>query len=331
MKISTSATEKFIQQYMINPNGTFATYLMDDVSVNADTVAGREALSESMGLWMQYAVLKQDQSMFESSYRLLKSHFISPQNYIIWKLSPNGQVSVTTNALGDDFRIIDSLLNASILWNDDEYQELAKEISDTLVTSVQMNGYFVDFHDFLRDESPSTLSLPYVDISALKKMNQKGIIDNSTYVKYSDLLLKMPDDGVFFPKVFDVNTKQYVFDESVNIIDQLIVGIHCAELGRKSEGLISFLKTEFEHQGKLMGRFTRANRKADVTYESPSIYGLAILLAIKSDDHDWAKKLYKRMISLRDQDKSYIGGYVFDKNTHIFDNLFPLLAETAIK
>ncbi|WP_409344029.1 hypothetical protein [Paenibacillus sp. MBLB4367] len=64
-------------------------------------------------------------------------------------------------------------------------------------------------------------------------------------------------------------------------------------------------------------------------YESPSVYGLAILLALRVNDKGWAEQLVKQMLTLRDQDPSYAGGYVFGGNTHIFDNLFALLGETA--
>ena len=52
----SSPTVSFVQDHMTNPNGTIATYLQDATSERADIVAGREALSESLGLWMQYAV-----------------------------------------------------------------------------------------------------------------------------------------------------------------------------------------------------------------------------------------------------------------------------------
>ncbi|MNJ40802.1 hypothetical protein D3C77_357040 [compost metagenome] len=280
---------------------------------------------------MQYAVMRQDQVLFDRSYQVLKDKFITPEKYIVWKLEPDGQVKVNTNALGDDFRIISSLLEASELWKKDEYLITAREISDTLQTHVQNAGYFVDFHDFSRHESPSTLSLVYVDIGALRLMKDSELIDSSTYEQYERVLSDMPDDGVFFPKTFEVQQLRYSFDDHVNLIDQLIVGIHRAEIGQKPTALISFLKKEFREHKTIKGRYNRATRAAEVSYESPSVYGLAILLALESGDKEWAKQLHKHMISLKNRDVSYSGGYVFNKNTHFFDNVLPLLAETALQ
>ncbi|WP_240480010.1 glycosyl hydrolase family 8 [Paenibacillus fonticola] len=327
----SSPTEQFVRKHMTNPNGTLATYLQSGTSSNPDLVAGREALSESLGLWMQYAIMRQDQALFDVSYQILLDHFLTEQKYVAWKLDPNGQIKVNTNALGDDFRIIGSLLEASKLWKQDKYLITAREISDVLQMHVQNNGYFVDFYDFARAEAPSTLSLVYVDTAALGLMKDHQLIDSGTYEQYQQMLAKMPSDGIFYPKTFDVKRLKYSFDDSVNLIDQLIVGIHLAEMGREPAPLISFLKREFQQHKKLKGRYTRATRKAEVAYESPSVYGLAILLALECGDKEFAKQLHKHMISLRNRDNSYSGGYVFNKNTHFFDNVFPLLAETALK
>lgn len=324
-------TEKFITKHMMNTNGTLATYLKSATSRDPNTVAGREALSESLGFWMQYAVMRQDHALFDRSYQVLKDKFLTPEKYIVWKLEPDGQIKVNTNALGDDLRIIGSLLEASELWEMDEYLTTAREISDTLQRYVQNEGYFVDFYDFVRHESPSTLSLVYVDIGTLKLMKDSQLIDSGIYEQYAEVLSNMPDDGIFYPRTFDVQQLQYSFDDHVNLIDQLIVGIHRAAMDEPPTALISFLKQEFRQHKAIKGRYNRVTRAAEVSYESPSVYGLAILLALESGDREWAKQLHKHMITLKNKDVSYSGGYVFNKNTHFFDNVLPLIAETALQ
>ncbi|UNK18308.1 glycosyl hydrolase [Paenibacillus sp. N3/727] len=330
-KETSAMTVTFIEKHMKNDNSTLATYLKEASSEHPDTVAGREALSESIGLWMQYTVLSGDQDKFDESVTLLETYYLSPQKYIHWKLHPNGQPAASTNALGDDLRIIDALLKAFTRWGQDHYLNLAQEIGSTLQTSVQKNGYFVDFHDFKRDESTDVLSLVYVDISALQAMRSYGIISEQDYKKYEDLLISIPNDGTFYPKTYQVSTNQYGYDTSVNMIDQLIVGIHLAEMNHPPKQLIEFMKEQFRKNMQLMGRYNRETRKPDVAYESPAVYGLAIILALKCDDTAWAKQLNNRMIQFRSQDTAYPGGYVFNGNTHIFDNLFPLLAEKSLE
>lgn len=330
-KNPTSSTQHFIEQYMTNPNGTLASYLIDEDSVNPNFGAGREALSESLGIWMQYALEKKSPELFKMNYDILRNNFLSPRGYIIWKLQADGQSKVNTNALGDDFRIIDALLKAYDVWKQEEYLAIAKEIAVTQQEFVRNNGYFVDYHDFLINYSSNTLSLVYIDAMAMQSMKQHKLINQDIYEQHIDLLVNMPVDGIFYPKLFDTHTKQYTFDEDVNLIDQLIVGIHCLELGIKPDRLIQFLKTELDQNHKLFGRYNRMSKRASVAYESPAVYGLAILLALKSNDPIWAEQLNTQMLSLRDEDLSFIGGYVFNKNTNIFDNLIPLLAETSLQ
>ncbi|MFC7558780.1 hypothetical protein ACFQY3_06865 [Paenibacillus farraposensis] len=84
------STKRFIAKNLTNPNGTLATYLQKAKSVNPELAAGREALSESLGLWMQAALASDDQAAFEKSYETLNRYFVTDQDYIAWKLSPEG-------------------------------------------------------------------------------------------------------------------------------------------------------------------------------------------------------------------------------------------------
>lgn len=326
-----SPTETFIRQYMTNPNGTLATYLQEARSTNEDIAAGREALSESLGIWLQYAWVKGDRQLFADSFRLLRTFFLSPQNRIYWKLSPDGQPHVTTNALGDDLRIVDALWKAADSWENEEYAKAAEAVTQSLFASSIQHGCLVDFYDFAKKESPQTLSLVYVDMSALKRMADHNKIDANVYQRYRDLLMNMPNDGIFYPKIFHVENQMYSYVDSVNLIDQLIVAINLAEAGRTPRELVVFLKKEFAQQHQLPGRYDRASRTAAVSYESPAVYGLAILLALKLDDPQWANQLQARMVQLRSNDSRFLGGYVFQEDTHAFDNLVPLLAEEALR
>ncbi|MEC0371000.1 glycosyl hydrolase [Paenibacillus chibensis] len=319
-------TEWFIRKDMTNPNGTLATYLQSASSKNPDIVAGREALSESMGFWLQYAVLKGDKELFRDSFGVLERSFIAPQQYAAWKLKPDGTSDVHTNALGDDLRLIGALLEAGRLWGIDEYGQMAGRLTRTLVSSTLVNGYLTDFHDFLSDDSAQILSLAYIDSGGMKQMREAGLIQESFLNRHMQLLAEMPDDGAFYPKSYNVRTGTYAYDKAVNLIDQLLVGIHAQESGRKPQALLTFLKKEWSSRHQLHGRYDRVSRTSSAAYESPSVYGLAVQLALATGDTAWAGEMYHHMLSFRDADPRYPGGYVFQGNTHVFDNLLPLVA-----
>lgn len=324
-------TKDFIAMNMTNPNGTLATYLQEAESVIPELAAGREALSESLGFWMQAALASDDLAAFEQSYDILNRYFAADRKYIVWKLSPEGEADVSTNALGDDLRIIGALLEGSRKWEgNSEWRVTARNLTETLLNLSQKNGYLVDFYDFSRHEAPNTLSLAYVDLPALSGLLQEGLLDVETYRRYHTLLEEMPDDGVFYPKSFNVMTGEYMYDPTVNLIDQLLLAIHAGETERDQEPLHQFLKQEFERTGKIAGQYRRTARTAEVNYESSSVYGLAILFSLQRGDRSFAEELYERLQNFKGQDDRYPGGYVFEENTHVFDNLLPLLGEYAL-
>src|SRR5699024_11452937 len=91
----------------------------------------------------------------------------------------------------------------------------------------------------------------------------------------------------------------------------------------------SDLKRDLVH-----GMYDRKTKEPTVDYESPAIYGFLILYALEVDEEDLAQALYERMkeFQITDKNSDYYGGYsITDGNTHIFDNLVPLLAEQEMK
>lgn len=149
---------------------------------------------------------------------------------------------MTTNALGDDFRIVGALLKAADQWQQGREAKMAtaSDISRTLTQSVQNKGYYVDFHDFGNGYSADMLSLVYVDLPSLQLMEKHELLEPGTYAKYESMLKSMPDDGIFYPKTFNVGTKEYTYDDTVNLIDQLIVANHLTATSRKPDKLIAF-------------------------------------------------------------------------------------------
>lgn len=326
-----SPTAEFMQTHMLNPNGTITSYLKDESSTDPNIVAGHEALSESVGLWMQYTLLQHDQVSFDNEYMLLNKYFLSPEHYVWWKLDKNGTSHVNTNALGDDLRIVGSLLDAYERWNKPEYLNTAKQIVNTLWEHDQKNGYLVDYHDFLHNISSDQLSLTYIDAAAFSRMQKYNLISQQEYNRYMKLLKNIPNDGLFYPRILNVTTGQYGYDQEVNLIDQLIIAVHLTAEGQSSKQLVSFLKEQFAQDGRLYGRYHADNHQPAVAYESPAVYGLAILVALQTNDKEWANQLYERMITFRADTGEYTGGYVSEGDTHTFDNLLALLAETTLQ
>ncbi len=145
MRTSLHPTHYFIENHLMNPNDTIATYVKEDTNKDSDFVKGREAISESLGLWMMYGIEVSDQALFDKSVQSLQIYFLDRRGMVYWRLDPLGQPNVSTNALVDDLRILEALHLGYEKWEDTRYLELFQTISDFMLSHNVKNGYFIDF------------------------------------------------------------------------------------------------------------------------------------------------------------------------------------------
>lgn len=333
----TSATEQFINNHMQNPNGTLATYLVDRPSTDPTYVAGHEALSESLGLQMVYLYEKGDQAAFQKQYEILNQYYLAPNGLVRWKLNADGSHNVTTNALIDDWRIMVALFKAGESFGNAQYIETARKLANALAVKNVKNGIFADFHDAQYNISNNTLSLFYIDPEALQYMLKYGAISQKMYNSTLRILNQAGNDGVFFAKNYNIDLAAYQNDPQVHMIEQIYIA-HFRKLnGKNSPGFYQFVKQEFNKNGVLYGQYDRATRAPAVNYESNAVYGMLVQYALDMNDPVFANRVYDRMndFEIADPQSPFFGGYVVQtsegQDTHIFDNLFPLLAKQQLE
>ncbi len=323
--------EAFILTWMINPNGTLKTNLQSRETSNEGVAVGTDSLSESLGLWMLYAIEKQDLNHFQQAYSLLNQHYLSNKGTVLWKISYHSQDDVYTNALVDDLRIIEALDKANKIWGNKKYTDTAKTISKSIQKYQIVNHSFSSFYNTKTNENSDTIPLSYLDPTAIETMYELETINHNLYQSTKQFLKNIPNPDIFYPKSFNIQAETYHYDEVINLIDQIYIAYHQAKMGYVNSDFYTFIKEEFAKHGVLFGRYQRSSKSPAVRYESPALYGLTILYAIEIDDFKFAKQLYYKMIQHQTlhPDAPYYGGIIdYSKNdTHIFDNLLPLLAE----
>ncbi|MFJ8246243.1 glycosyl hydrolase family 8 [Peribacillus asahii] len=325
-------TERFIKEFLMERNGLIHTNLKNtdaDVSVPA----GEDSLSESLGLWMTYSIEKGDTALFAQSYQALESFFLTNDDVIAWKIEENGQQQVTTNALIDDLRIIGALLDASERWDASQYKQTALQIGEAVVKHNQYNGYLTDFYDGNTNQTSNSITLSYMDMDTIQKLYDYGVVPKHVFTQMSNLAEEIPDNQIFYPLSYRIVDQQFVYADEVHMIDQLYIAYHQAIQGHVSQPFLLFLKKEIE-KGHIYGRYIRNTAEPAVSFESPALYGLAIMYCLEIGEKETAMKIYDRMQQFKIQDKTnhYVGGFVdmSTGDTHIFDNLFPLLAERMV-
>lgn len=313
--------EQFIQTYMLRTDGRMQTDLLAQQDV---------FLSETVGLWMEYLVEKNDVDLFDQQVEALKTYFLTKDYLVAWEL--RGTTKAPANAFIDDLRIVNALYSAGEKWDREAYIKLAGKMGKALIRYHMNENLLVDHVDLNSKYRGENITLSYIIPAGFDRLQQLSLPDQ-TYTMTKQLLLEAPVSTLgFFPKTYHVKTKTYTYDNEINLIDQFYVGYHRAQWQGDVTPLLSFAKTTFAKEGgKLYGRYDRNTGNPTVAYEAVAVYALAILMCLEVDEQDFAIQLFEQMKTLQQDDGKlpYYGGYtdIYSKDTHTFDNLLALLAE----
>ena len=278
---------------------------------------------------MEYTLQKEDEVLFEEAYQQLNRYFLDDNGFVHWKLTETGESEVSTNALVDDLRIIEALFQASEKWKEEKYETTAIRISEYIITYNDYQNVLTDFYNQKHQYARNIITLSYIEPEALKSMEQRQLLDRKVYENTLDILKDAPTEGARFSlKSFNVQEKEYLYDQNINLIDQSLVAYYRAKSGFSTKSFAEFIKKEMKQHGVIYGQYDRVTKKPVVEYESPAIYGWLILYCKEAGGRELAKKLFKEMTKFQAQTGPYKGGFsVYQEDTHIFDNLVPLLAE----
>lgn len=234
---------------------------MDDESLIHAYPSNRnsEYLSESIGLYMEYLLIVEDEKTFAEQVLLLKEHFLVQDEefyFLRWRLNENA----TVNALIDDIRIISALQQAAETFGDSEYEKMASQLSLAISSLQKQDDAIVDFYDWSMDIPANRLTLSY-------------LVDSEIIAETSAVLLEQLDASqVFFPEYYDVTSGQYIQGDEVHMIDQLLIALNREIRGFHSEVLLKWLKEQWDSEQKLYGRYDRESFKPNVEYESLAVY-----------------------------------------------------------
>lgn len=287
-----------VENLYTNDRGLIHAYPLDQKS---------EYLSESIGLYMEYLLHIADEKNFHQQYEKLINEFISEQNnllYIHWKLTEEG----STNALIDDKRIIRILQEGSKKFNDERYSKLAEQLNESISISQLVEGYTVDFYDWNLKLAANRITLSYLE--------KDSLITEKTF----NLLKNVDDTAVFFSEYYDIEAKQYVENNEVHMIDQLLIAINRLDINKPSDTFKKWIEQEWETQGMIYGRYSRISLEPMVEYESLAVYYYLYIYFLKLKEDLLAEEVLQRAEEL--------GSEEMLKDAHFFDYIhFQLMLE----
>src|SRR5690606_36906304 len=89
------------------------------------------------------------------------------------------------------------------------------------------------------------LTLSYIIPDAFRYMLKYELLSVQLFNELEAFVQSVPMDAVFFPKSYHVQHQNFVFDDTVNLIDQLYTAIHFERFGVRTEPFFEWLKQEF--------------------------------------------------------------------------------------
>lgn len=311
---------QFLQTTMQSPNGLIY-YLVEHKSSASYSVL------ESMGQAMEYAALIGDGKLFDQYAKTTHTYFEAPTGYYYWKVDIATHKGETSSALVDDLRLIKAyfIANEKKLG---QYDAQLADLSEVVFQSdIDANGYPCDYYDGEAGKRANEVSLFYLDVetlSQLRNLNSKWLIP---YARAKGILLSMPENEYgFYPKTFKINTKQYIWGSSINMVENLYTAIDAYTAGKNTRPLVTFLKKQVK-KGKIYNLYNLDGTPVDQD-ESTAVYALAARFLALNNEHEAAEWCYRRTLQFQINDqKSFDGGFGESDTglVYAFDQLEALL------
>ncbi|ALV22016.1 hypothetical protein [Carnobacterium antarcticum] len=272
-----------------------------DLIKNYAKESNTQYLSESIGQYLYYLLLAEDEKEFKQQVDSLRKNFLAKQpngTFIKWVAT----AETTTNASVDDFRIIEVLRKASTRFQDSSYLKLADELEEALNSNQLTDGVLVDFYDWNVQKKTNTLHLSYINHQIIK---ENTAVDKAAYQKIVIESSKL--ETPFFKEIYDVEKQVYLSADkgTVNMIDQLMIAIQYIHFTEQiPKAFDQWLKEEWDTKGKLFGGYLKEDLAPAVPYESSAVYALAILYFNLSHEETYVNELQSILLNQPSFDKN---------------------------
>lgn len=277
-----------VQEEYTNQDGLIHAYPNDTES---------QYLAESIGLYMEYLLIVDDEEGFSEQVNLLRDYFIisnDGESFITWEITED----TTVNALIDDVRIIKVLLEASEIFNEESYMLLAEELKEGISNKQINDGVFVDYYDWHYEVTADRITLSYL-LPAFFQLYPET--DSN-----KEILEGAKVDSIFYPEYYNVAEKQYDSANKAHMIDQLLIAHN---LGYQDSDFENWIINQWENEGRIYGQYDKNTLEPIVGYESLSVYYYLYVYFNDINRADLAEQVFERAQKLTSD----------SSDTHFFD------------
>lgn len=282
MKDNRTSVQQIVEEKYMNEDGLIHAYPYQSDS---------QYLSESIGLYMTYLLQVKDKNGFEEQYQQLVNHFLinTERNFFLrWEIRDD----VSVNALIDDVRIIDVLLEASDAFDEKKYQKTAEDLLHSIHTNQMKDDLYADFYDWSLGIPASRLTFSYITPESLHLL---------PYMEKSEnLLRKVASASVFFPEYNDIGTNDLVSMDEAHMVDQLIIALNLESIGQET-AFKKWVVGEWREKQEIKGRYDKKTLKPTVPYESLAVYYYLYTYLIEIKQPKLAKEVKAKAVRIANE------------------------------
>lgn len=225
----TQALVRFIRDNLLTKKGIYTDTITDVNSENSNLATGKELLTESSGMWLQYLAVSDSKSSFKNFYKNTKATFWK-NNQFNYRYDSNTHKLTNVNATLDDLRIVRALIMYDQKHKTNYYSQDITNIYHSLKKTVIKDGVILDYYDPIFKKGADSSSLAYYDLNTLNALEQTES-DRREYKQQVKVVKEgyLSDDFPLYASNFNVNSRIYSSDD-LNTSEALEVLLHLAQI-----------------------------------------------------------------------------------------------------
>ncbi len=319
---SGKVTANFVTERMMDAEG--GIHSLYDPS--REKMEQSEVLSESQGAMLEYALMAQEQALFDQILTYINNVMLS-KGLTAWTVSEEGASDI--NALIDDLRIYSALTGARKLWGG--YDDLIAEYQERLLKYGIKSDKYVDFYDSGDKVHASRFTLCYGDLRTMKELAEADSSFIQAYERTEEIVLNGQISSAFplYYSWYNYKKERYEEDE-LNAAEAMVTLLHLAEIDQLPQNSVQWLKSRMQSDGVKARYDIDGKVVKDYNYDSTAVYALIVMIANEIEDDELRGLALKKMekMHITDIDLPYNGGFGLEDGTGMtsFDQIMPALA-----
>lgn len=239
-------------------------YMTDEGLIrNYPVTSNRDFLLESQGFYLELLLLQKDEKRFHNQVDVLKKFFIVEDEdnlFIKWR---NG-LDISVNAFIDDMRIIHMLRQAAVIFDQEDYLNLANELTASIKEKQIVNNLIPHYYDWETKHRGATMVNSYLHNDYM------GILDIDEHPSPTK-------DGLFFAEEQLIANGKPISAKEAHMIDQLLIATYCIGKTCENHQFDEWIKKQWQDKKIIYGRYDKVSGIPNTKYESRAVYALTVM------------------------------------------------------